>query len=152
MARSRPVLQLAVDLHADAVAQAVGHERLLGLGEAELPGQAGVLDGGERRGARAAVVAGDQDHVGLGLGDAGGHGADADLGDELHRDARRGVGDLQVVDELRDVLDRVDVVVRRRRDERDAGRGVADAGDLRLTLWPGSWPPSPGLAPWAILI
>ena len=21
-----------------------------------------------------------------------------------------------------------------------------------VTLWPGSWPPSPGLAPWAILI
>ena len=30
-------LQLAVDLHDDAVAQAVAHERLLGLGEAELP-------------------------------------------------------------------------------------------------------------------
>src|ERR687884_438450 len=23
---------------------------------------------------------------------------------------------------------------------------------LASTLWPGSWPPSPGLAPWAILI
>ena len=25
-------------------------------------------------------------------------------------------------------------------------------GDSLSTLWPGSWPPSPGLAPWAILI
>ena len=31
-------LHLAVDLHEDAVAQAVEHQRLLGLGQAELPG------------------------------------------------------------------------------------------------------------------
>ena len=54
--------------------------------------------------------------VGLGLGHAGGHRADADFGDQLHRDRRRGVRVLEVVDQLREVLDRVDVVVRRRRD------------------------------------
>ena len=37
-------LQLAVDLHHDAVAQAVEQQRLLGLGQAELPGRAGVLE------------------------------------------------------------------------------------------------------------
>ena len=42
----------------------------------------------QRRGAGAAVVAGDEDVVGVGLRDAGGDGADADLGDELHRDRR----------------------------------------------------------------
>ena len=40
------------------------------------------------RGAGAAVVAGDHDVVGLRLGDAGGDRADADLGDQLHADAR----------------------------------------------------------------
>ena len=63
------------------------------------------------------------------------------------------VGVLQVVDELRQVLDRVDVVVRRRRDQADAR--ASSGGRLAIyssTLWPGSWPPSPGLAPWAILI
>ena len=39
-----PGLQLAVDLDHDAVAQPVGHEGLLGLGQAQLPGDAGVLD------------------------------------------------------------------------------------------------------------
>ena len=77
-------LHLAVDLHGDAPAQPVQHQRLLGLGEAELPGRAGVLDRGQRRGAGAAVVPGDGHVVGLGLGDARGDRADADLGNELH--------------------------------------------------------------------
>ena len=120
-------LQLAVGLDADAAAQVVGDQDLLRLGEAELPRDAGVLDRGERRGAGAALVAADEHDVGLRLGHAGGDRADADLGDQLHADARPVVRVLQVVDELRQVLDRVDVVVRRRRDEADARRRVADA-------------------------
>ena len=64
-------------------------EYLLGLGEAEFPGQTGVLDRRERRGSGAAVVAGNQDDVGVGLGDAGRDRADAGLGDQFHTDARR---------------------------------------------------------------
>ncbi len=122
-------LQLAVGLHADAAAQIVEQQDLLGFGEAELPGQAGVLDGAERRSAGAAGVAGDEHDVGVGLGDAGGDGADADFGDELDGDARLRVDVLEVVDELRQILDGIDVVVRRRRDEADAGDGVAHPGD-----------------------
>ena len=75
----------AVDLHGDAAAQPVGDQRLVGLGEPDLPRRAGVLDRGERRGAGAALEARDGDVVGARLRDAGGDGADADLGDELHR-------------------------------------------------------------------
>ena len=106
----------------------------LRLGEAELPGQARVLDRAERRGARAAVVAADQDHVGVGLGHARGDRADAHLGDELHGDPRARVGVLEVVDQLREVLDGVDVVVRWRRDEAHARRRVADLGDPGVDL------------------
>ncbi len=42
-------LQLAVGLHDDAVAQAVEQQRLLRLGQAELPRRAGVLERRERR-------------------------------------------------------------------------------------------------------
>ena len=41
-------LELAVDLHDDAVAQAVEQQRLLGLGEAELPRRTRVLERRER--------------------------------------------------------------------------------------------------------
>ena len=40
-------LHLAVGLDDDAIAQLVQHQGLLGLGQAELPGNAGVLDGGQ---------------------------------------------------------------------------------------------------------
>ena len=146
-------LQLPVHLDADAVAQAVGDQRLLRLRQAQFPRQARVLDARQGAGARAAVVAGDEDHVGLALGHACGDRADADLRDEFDGDAGGGVDGLQVVDQLGQVFDGIDVVVRRRRDERDAGRRVPHVGDLGSeTLWPGNWPPSPGLAPWAILI
>ena len=62
-------LHLPVDLHDDPVAQAVEQQRLLRLGQAQLPRRAGVLERGQRRGAGAAVVAGDQDDVGVRLAD-----------------------------------------------------------------------------------
>ena len=71
--------QAAVGLDDDPAAQAVEHQRLLGLGEADLPGQAGMGQRGQRRGAGAALIAGDGDMVGQALGDAGGDRADADL-------------------------------------------------------------------------
>ena len=127
-------LELAVDLHDDPVAQAVEHQGLLGLGEAELPRAAGVLERGQRGGAGAAVVAGDEHDVGVRLGDARGDGADPDLGDELDVDPGLGVGVLEVVDQLGEVLDRVDVVVRRRADQPDARRRVPGLGDPRVDL------------------
>ena len=127
-------LELAVALDDDAVAQVVEDEGLLGLGQADLPGGARVLDARERGRAGAAVEAGDEDDVGLGLGHARGDRADADLGDELDVDAGLLVGVLEVADELGEVLDGVDVVVRRRGDEPDAGGGPADLGDPRVDL------------------
>src|SRR5690606_10062769 len=98
----------------------------------ELPRPAGVLERGERAGARPAVVPGDEDDVGVRLGHARRHGPDADLADELDVDTGPRVGVLQVVDELGEVLDGVDVAVRRRGDDADAGGGVPGAGDPRV--------------------
>ncbi|EAP99266.1 hypothetical protein JNB_03820 [Janibacter sp. HTCC2649] len=130
-------LDLAVDLHDDAVAQPVEDEGLLGLGEAELPGSTRVLERGERRCAGATVVSRDEHDVGVCLGDASRDRADPDLGDQLHVDAGLGVGVLEIVDELGEVLDRVDVVVRRRADEADAGRAVTRARHPRIDLGAG---------------
>ncbi len=62
-----PGFQLSVRLYRDAAAEAVAHERLLGFGEAQFPGQPRVFDAADGRSARAAVVAGDQDHIRLWL-------------------------------------------------------------------------------------
>ena len=82
-------------------------------------------------------MAADQNLVGGTLGHAGSNGADAGLADQLDRHARTGVSVLKVEDELRQVLDGVDVVVRRRRDQADAGRGLTDLGDPGVDLLAG---------------
>jgi len=82
-------LELAVGLQHDPRAQPVEHERLVGLGEPELPRQARVLDARPRRRAGAAVAARDDDVVGLGLGHAGGDHADAHLGERRAADEPR---------------------------------------------------------------
>ena len=119
----------AVGAEHDAVAEVVHHEDLLGLGDAQFPGRARVLDRREGRGARAAVVARNQDDVGVRLGDAGGDRAHAGFGDELDADLGAGIDLLQVVDELGQILDRIDVVVRRGRNEHHPRHGVAQTGD-----------------------
>src|SRR5690606_14371204 len=114
--------------------QVVAAQGLVGFGEAELPRAAGVLDRGQRRSAGAAVVAGDGDQVGVGLGHAGGNGADAGFRHQLDRYQRLRIDLLEVVDQLRQILDRVDVVVRRRRNQGHAGYGIAQAGDQAVDL------------------
>ena len=79
-------------------------------------------------------MAGDQHHIGVRLGDSGGDGSDTVLTDQFHVDARGRVGVLQIVDQLRQILDGVDVVVRRRRDQPDAGCGVTHLGHPRVDL------------------
>ena len=138
-------LEAAVGLQDHAAAQVVEHQRLMRFGDAEFPRQAGVLDAGERRSARAAAVAGDQDVVGKTLGHAGRDRADAHFRDELHAHAGRGVAVLQIVDQLLEILDRVDVVMRRRADEADAGRRIANAGDVVVDLAAGQFAAFAGL-------
>ena len=127
-------LHLTVGLHHDAVAKLVAHQRLVGFGQAQFPGQAGMLDGTERGGAGAAVEAGDQDGVGLRFADARGDGANAGLGDELDVDARLAVGILEVEDQLGEILDGIDVMVRGRGDETDTRCRVAGTGDPAADL------------------
>ena len=83
--------------------------------------------------------------LGLSLGDSGGHDPHPDLGHELDADPGRGVGALQVVDQLREILDAVDVVVGRRRDEPHPGHRVARGRDLLGHLVPGQLAALPGL-------
>ena len=67
---------------------------------------------------------------GLSFGNASSHDTDADLRNQLDRDPGLGVGTLEVVNELSQVLDGVDVVMRRGRNQADARNGVASLSDL----------------------
>ena len=68
----------------------------------------------------------------MSFGNACSDGADADFTDELYADACCAVGVFQVVNQLSKVLDRVNVVVRRRGNESHARRRVTGFGDPRI--------------------
>ena len=129
-----PRPQAAVDLHRNARAQPVDDERLVGFGKPDLPGGPGMFDRRQRRRARAALEARDRHMVGASLGHAGRNRADPDLGHELDRHQPVRVDVLQVEDQLRQILDRIDVVVRRRRDEAHARGRVPHPGDGGIDL------------------
>jgi hypothetical protein len=129
-----PGADAAVDLHGDAAAQAVLHENLVRLGKADFPGAARVLDRGEGACARAALIARNRHVIGARLGDAGRDRADADFGNELHRDVARRVHVLQVEDELGEIFDRINIVMRGRGDEAHARRRMAHARNRLVDL------------------
>ena len=65
--------------------------------------------------------------------------------DQLDADARARVDLLQVVDQLRQIFDRIDIVMRRRRDQHHAGRRVAQPRDHLGHLEAGQLPAFAGL-------
>ena len=81
-------------------------------------------------GAGAALEARERDDVGARLGDAEADRADVRDDRDLDRDADVGVDGLELVDQLGEVLDRVEVVVVGRADQVGAGGGVTRGGDL----------------------
>ena len=125
-------LELAIHLDDDAAAQVVEDEHLVRLGQTKLPGGAGVLDARQGGGACPAVMAADQHHIGMRLGYACRNRADADFRHQLDADAGVMIGILQIVDQLRQVFDGVNIMVRRRRNQANARRRIADFGDPRI--------------------
>ena len=73
-----------------------------------------MVDGASGSRARSSVVAGNQDNLGPGLCHAGRYGSHAGLRYQLYGNPRVPVGILQIVDELGQILDGINIVVRRR--------------------------------------
>src|SRR2546423_12237453 len=98
-----------------------------------------MFDRGQRRRAGPAIVAANEHDVGVRLGDSRRHGADADFGDELDADASVPGGVLEVVNKFREVLNRINVVMRRWRDEADTRRRGTDFRNPRVNLLAGQF-------------
>ncbi len=126
--------QAPVHAQPHAVPEPAGYQHPVGLRQPDLPRHSRVLDRGPGRGPGPAGVAADQDDVRPGLGHAGRDHPHPDGGDQLHGDLGPRVDGLEVVDQLGQVLDAVDIVMWRRRDQVDAGLGEAQPGDLSRHL------------------
>ncbi len=120
----------AVGPDLDPVAQPGLHQRPVHGAGADVRGQADVAQRVLAGGAGAALEAGEGDDVGAGLGDPEADRADVRHHRDLDRDAHVRVDGLQLVDQLGQVLDRVEVVVVGGRDQVGAGRRVTGGGDL----------------------
>ena len=106
--------QLAVGFQSDAVTQVVQKQGLMGLHQAQLPGETGMVDRGARGRTGTTVVAANEHNVGAGLNYACSNGTNAHLANQLHADAGTGVGVLQIVNQLGQVLDGVYIMMGRR--------------------------------------
>ncbi len=145
-----PRAELPVGLNDDPAAQPVEQQGLMRFRQSQLPGQPGMLDAALRRCAGSAIIATDEDDIGMALGNTGGDSPNPYFGHQLDVDTSIGIGVFQIMDQLRQVFDRVDVMVRRRRNQADARSGDSALRQSRDTLCvqatarlPLAWPPAP---------
>ena len=129
-----PRLHLPVGFENHPASKVVLQEGLVGLRYSQFPGKSRVLYAALGRSARAPGRSAYQYHVRVTLGHARGDGSHSRLGDELYVYPRMAVRVLEVVDELRQVLYRVYVVVRGRRYEAHAGSREPHLGYPRVDL------------------
>ena len=93
-----------------------------------------MVDRGARGRTGTTVVAANEHNVGAGLNYACSNGTNAHLANQLHADAGTGVGVLQIVNQLGQVLDGVYIMMGRRRNQADAGGGATTFGNPRIYL------------------
>ena len=86
----------------------------MGFHQAQLPGQARVVNRGARRRTGATVVTADEHNVSAGLNYACSNGTNAHLANQLHADAGTRVSIFQIVNQLCQVLDGVYIMMGRR--------------------------------------
>src|ERR1700722_11526073 len=104
------------------------------LGNAEFPRAAGVFDRAKGRGSGATFVAADQDDICVGFSYAGSHRAYAGFGHQFNTNFRSRIDLLAIRDQLSPLLQRVDIVVGRRRYQSNAGRALAEPGNQLANL------------------
>ena len=107
---------------------------------AEAVGKA-VLDGGAERGVLicgsgvgASVSANKLPGIRAGLCHARGNNPDACTRNQFHSNASMRIHRPQIVNQLRQIFDRINIMVRRRRDQADARSAMADAGNFLIDL------------------
>ena len=139
--------QLAVGFQRHRLAQPIAAEHLMCLRQADLPWKARMMHAAHRSRARTAFSAGNQDPAGAGLRHAAGNGSHPCGGNQLDSDLRFLVGALQVINQLCQVLDGIDIVMRRRRNQGDSRGRAPGSGHVLRDLPSGQMTALAGLGP-----
>ncbi len=109
--------------------KAIGRQRMMGLRQTQFPGQTGIVNGTLGCCTCPAVMPGDQNDSGAGFRHAAGNGPDTVFRYQFYGDPGLPVGVFQVVNQLGQILDGVNVVMGRGRDEGHTRCGIPGFGD-----------------------
>src|ERR1700733_14712621 len=124
----------AVNAQTDAAAKAGAQKRVVSIAQTDFPRKAKILCGGERRCAGAPGESTNRSDVRAGFRDTRGDDSDTRSGNEFDADARTRVDSAQIVNQMREVVEAIDVVMRRRRNQRHSRRSMAESRDIRRNL------------------
>src|SRR5437868_5256585 len=100
------------------------------IAQSHFPWEPSILDGGDWGCAGASVMSTDSDNVSSGLCHSGGDNSYAGTRNQFHPDPRAWIYRAQVIDQLCQILDAVDIVMRRRRDQHHFRHSVPQACDV----------------------
>ena len=109
-----PGLKLTIGLDNHTATQVVHHQRLMRVRQTQLPRKSRMLDTSLRRRAGAPIVTGNQNHIRMTFRHTGGNRSDTHLGHELHVNTCIRVRVLQIKDKLSQILNGINVMMRRR--------------------------------------
>ena len=127
-------LQLTIYLQTNLTTKTVLHKSLLGFRKSDFRRDTCETHAGCRAGTCTTLGTRDDDEVCLRLSHTGSDGTHATLSYQFYRDSRLRVHILEVEDELSQILDTVDIVMRWRRNQADARDRVTGLGDDLVNL------------------
>ena len=142
-ARAQP----AISAQCHPFTQIVHGQNLMRLGQTHFPRQAGKFDRRRWRSARAAIMAGDQNHIGLSLRHAGGDRAHPRGRHQFHRHLTARVDLLEIVNQLRQIFDGIDIMMWRWADQGHTFGRMTQAGNEVRNLHTGQLSALAGLGP-----
>ena len=131
--RNRNVMaahQLAIRFKGDALTQTIPAKNLMCFRKTDFPGKSRMVNAAHGCCAGTTFAAGNQYTFCARLCNAAGNGSHASGRDQLDRHAGVFIGALKIVDQLRQILNGINIVMRRRRDQGDALRGTTGSGNF----------------------
>mmetsp|Transcript_39606 Transcript_39606/g.71275 ORF Transcript_39606/g.71275 Transcript_39606/m.71275 type:complete len:230 (+) Transcript_39606:2887-3576(+) len=136
--------EITICFQGDPTSKTVQDQGLVALRQAQLPAATRALDACPLGGTCPSVTSTDEDVIGFAFSNSCCNHANSCFTHKLHTHICLRVGILQVMDELCQILDGIDVVVRRRGNKADSWRAVATlrnmlpdllAGELTSFTW-----------------
>src|SRR5262249_52883874 len=107
--------QASVHAEKEARTEASANQCVVCFAQTDFPGKTCIFDGCERRRPRATVMPAYRNDVRPSFCNSYGNDAHTCAGNELHTDARSRIYSAQIVNQLGEVFDAVNVMMRRRR-------------------------------------